>query len=86
MQKSDHDLLIRLEAKVDALITTITEFKDGTAVKLTELRTDVDDLKQWRHDFRLTWKVLIGIAAGIGGLVGFVLSSLNDIMALIGKR
>ncbi len=41
MQKSDHDLLIRLEAKVDALITTITELKDGTAVKLTGAMTFV---------------------------------------------
>jgi len=35
--RSDHDLLIILDTKVDSLITDIKELKDGTTAKLIEL-------------------------------------------------
>ena len=36
MQRSDHDTLLRLEVKVDALIADVKELKDGTNLQLTE--------------------------------------------------
>lgn len=36
LQRSDHDLLIRLEAKVDTLIIDVKEVKDGTNTKLLD--------------------------------------------------
>ena len=39
LQRMDHDTLIRLESKVDSLITDIKDLKDGTSQKLTDHET-----------------------------------------------
>lgn len=101
MQRTDHDTLIRVEAKVDALIADVKEMKDGTNLKLIdhegrlkslekivdetnpEVRVkQVDELVQWKHDFSLTYKVIITIASVIGAMVGFVASLLLDIFKI----
>lgn len=101
MQREDHDLLIRLESKVDSLIVDVKDMKDGISQRLadhdTRLRAmekimeDVnpnlrvkqhDELWQWRHDFQLTWKIVIGIAAFIGSLVSFIIYLIFNILKL----
>lgn len=34
--RSDHDLLIKLETKLDAVINSLNELKDGTAEKIKD--------------------------------------------------
>lgn len=41
LQRIDHDTLIRLESKVDSLITDIRDLKDGTSQKLTDHETRI---------------------------------------------
>lgn len=56
---TDHDLLIRLDAKVDGLVLTVNEMKDGTAkqlaehevrIKAIELINDQLNLRQMNSD------------------------------------
>src|SRR3990167_5026206 len=82
----DHDLLIRLEAKVDGVISDIKEIKDGTSMKIAEhetrirqleetnkevrpitMRKEMDEVYQWKPDFQLTYRVIVGIASAVGG-------------------
>ena len=41
LQRTDHDLLIRLESKVDSLIVDVKEVKDGTNTQLTDHETRI---------------------------------------------
>ena len=101
IQRTDHDTLIRLEAKVDQIGVEIKELKDGLNVKVADLDNRVklmeklrdelspieshqriNELWQWKHDFSLTWKVIITIASVVGGVVGFILSVVTNIMGI----
>lgn len=46
MQLEDHNLMIRLEAKVDGLIIDIRNLKDGTGQKLTEYESRIKALEK----------------------------------------
>jgi hypothetical protein len=69
IQASDHDSLIRLEGKLDQLISDvqnlknidIKELKDGTTDKLTDLQHRVVALEFWRTTIISAW----GIASAI---------------------
>jgi hypothetical protein len=41
----DHDLLVRLEEKVEAVNNSIKELKDGTASRITKLEAEKNDIK-----------------------------------------
>ncbi len=92
LQRLDHDTLIRLESKVDSVLTDIKDLKEGTTTKLAdhELRLRVleklaeqyqpelnlkklNEVYQWKHDFQVTWKVILATASAVGGIVGFLL-------------
>ena len=56
---SDHDLLIRVDVRLEDLIKTVSDMRDGTNIKIVSLdnnikcvETDVSDLKATRIDFR----------------------------------
>lgn len=40
---------------------------------------------QWIHDYKLTYRIIVGIAAGVGGMVGFILAFLTQINNLFGR-
>lgn len=46
IRRSDHDTLIRLESKVDTLVTDVKELKDGTTAKLIQLETRISALEK----------------------------------------
>lgn len=90
LQRIDHDTLIRLESKVDGLVTAMKDIREGTTQKLVSLEARIvdaekiheatnpieaikklDEVYQWKHDFQLTYKILIGVASTIGGIIGF---------------
>ncbi len=91
--QSDHDLLIRVEYKVDGLINEVREIQDGIRAQLTnhELRLvaieklrdtcdvseniiKIKELYQWKHDFGLTWKLVVSVASVIGAVASAVIS------------
>lgn len=48
----------------------------------------VETLKKndkWINDFKLTWKVTIGIASGIATVIGFLLATIAQVLQLFGK-
>lgn len=95
IQRADHDTLIRVEAKVDQIVTDIKDLKDGVNAKvsdheqrinvlerikdevnLSETMKSIKDSAQWIHDFKVTWKVILAVAGGVGGFVGFLINLL----------
>jgi len=75
-----------VSAKINQVETRVTALEKITdEFDLARRGKQIDEMYQWMHDYRLTFKVLIGIAAAIGGVVGFILSSLNDIISLVEK-
>jgi hypothetical protein len=72
----DHDLLIRVDQKVDALSTDIKELKEGTASRLSHLEDDHVTRKEYGdHEKRLRFaeRYIYGAIAIIGlvNLIGF---------------
>jgi hypothetical protein len=82
---SDHDLLIRLDVKLQRVSDDIQDLKEGISLRLSSVEKQVTDNSQWIHDFKLTWKVLIGIASVCGGVVGFVISVIFQFLKLTNK-
>lgn len=102
IQQMDHDLLIRLESKVDGLVIDIKDLKDGTSQKIAdhEARLKVIELShekidpekaieelhlasQWIHDFKLTWKITLGIAGGVGAAISFFIDLLLNSLKIL---
>ena len=98
LQRLDHDMLIRLETKLDGVAIDIKEVKEVTTIRLSNLENRVNELEKLRdelnprevvkkvnevyqrqYDFQLTWKVVVAVAAGIGGIVGFLISTLVNV-------
>jgi len=82
---SDHDLLIRLDVKLQRVSDDIQGLKEGISLRLSSVEKQVADNTQWIHDFKLTWKVLIAIASGCGAVVGFVISIIFQFLKLTTK-
>jgi hypothetical protein len=59
---NDHDLLIRLDEKLEALRTDVKDLKDGFAKRLDTVETDVEALKEWK------WKEAGAIAVALTAL------------------
>jgi hypothetical protein len=78
---SDHDMLIRLDTKIDFLLSALSGKADQRDV--TELRAEVASLKAELADVRaegekqkeFRWK-LLGMASGVAGVVTVVLKFL----------
>lgn len=75
-QNNDHDLLIRVDQKVDALSDDIKELKDGTATRLSHLEDDHVTRKEFGdHEKRLRFaeRYIYGAIAIIGliNIIGF---------------
>lgn len=93
MQRDDHDTLIRVETKMDQLVSDVKELKDGLTFRVSQIEMRVADLEklrdeiqpktammkleevyQWKHDFKLTWKVILGIVSVTSSIAGAVVS------------
>ena len=80
---SDHDLVIRIDTRLEDLIKTVAEIRDGTHARISCLETKVDnhdkeisDLRATRTDFRqkiadmkLWDKTLIWLIIFLAGLL-----------------
>ena len=74
MQRADHDTLIRVEGKVDGIVTDVKDMKDGVNTKLLDHEARVKILEQQSHDFKTIWKFVVALATTIGTVLGFTLS------------
>lgn len=74
LQRSDHDTLIRLEGKVDALIMNVGTWQTGLDVRVKEMERQLDANTQWIHDFRSTYKVIGIFASLVSSVVTFILT------------
>lgn len=74
MKVNDHDTRLKNIEKIVQLSTPEESMK-----KLNELW-------QWKTNFQFTWKFIITIAAGVGGLVGSIISSLAGLVSILPHR
>lgn len=81
----DHDLLIRLEAKLDQVIVDVKELKDGTTQRIASLELRVGEVENWIRTQKLNFKWVVTIATAIGAVISFVVSQLVSIYELINK-
>ena len=51
LQRSDHDLLIRLESKVDQLGLDIKDVKDGTSRRISDLEAKMNLMEKIRDQY-----------------------------------
>lgn len=97
LQRIDHDTLIRLESKVDSLITDIRDLKDGTSQKLTDHETRLrviekiaeqsqpeTNLKKLNdlYQWKHDFQVRWQFVVGVAGLIGGVV---GFVLTLIGS-
>lgn len=82
---SDHDLLIRLDVKLQRVSDDIQDLKQGISTRLNSVEKQVADNTQWIHDFKLTWKTILALASAIGAMVGGAMTILVQIMHVFGK-
>lgn len=81
--RTDHDLLIRLDSKLDAVNTNLVLLQTGLDGRLKSVEADVAQSKQWIHDFQIRYRFLLALASGVGGFVGFVLALITQVGDLI---
>ena len=67
-------------ADLDARVKLMEKLRDEMTP--IESHNRINELWQWKHDFSLTWKVIITIASVVGGVVGFILSVVTDLMGI----
>lgn len=72
LQRADHDTLIRLEGKVDTLSDDIKGLSNRITTQLIDHEARIKVLELWRHDFRLTWKLMVAVATFIGTVLGIL--------------
>lgn len=46
------------------------------------LAETIDKNNQWINDFKLTWKVTLGIASSVAAVVGFVIATIIEVLRL----
>lgn len=91
LQRADHDLLIRLETKVDQIVIDIKEVKDGTKAQLISLDQRVKAMEELRdklapvelhkmiledHQWIHDFNLKWKIILGIAGTIGAIVSFL----------
>lgn len=81
------ELTNQIKLNNDGIISKITDH-EGRLRSMETVRDDFDPEKmkeiilannQWIHDFRLTWKTILGIGVAVGSAVGATVSSIINI-------
>lgn len=74
--REDHDALIRVEGTLGRFAEDIKRLADSFEEKVKDHDKRLNAIELWQHDFRLTWKLILGAASVVGGLVAFVINGL----------
>jgi hypothetical protein len=83
--RNDRDMLIRLDTKMDQMILDVKDLKDGTAIKIANLKECVDKHEKWISEQKMNVKWMIGITTAVSSIVTFIISQLLSIGDLIEK-
>lgn len=67
------------EIRIKALEKLRDEVQPETVLEIIR-RND-----KWINDFKLTWKVTLGIASTIAAIIGFILATVVEIFKIFGK-
>ena len=85
-----YDIVSRIEDKMDRRIDGVEKrisVMEDVGIKFdpTILVPKIYAAEQWIHDFRLTWKVILGGTIALSSVITFVLSTFLRISCLFGK-
>ncbi len=64
------------EIRIKALEKMRDELRPHTMAEIIEKNN------QWINDFRLTWKITLGIASAVAAIVGFVIATVIEVLRL----
>lgn len=73
VQIANHEMRIKAIEEVHNKINAEAELK-----KLNEVY-------QWMHDFRITWKFILGVSIAVSSIVSFFLGTILDVFKLFGR-
>lgn len=45
----------------------------------------LNEVYQWSHDFRITWKFVLGVSLAVSSVVSFFLGTILDVFKLFGR-
>lgn len=76
MQQNDHDTLIRVESKVDTLVTELKRIADTQSATLALHETRLLAVEQAQHDFKVIWRFVVGVASVIGAAAAILVEAL----------
>lgn len=100
---TDHDLLIRLDQKMNQLSEDMKGMKDGLSSRVAILESkaiaydqllveyppakNVEQLRtntKWIDDFKLTWRIILGMSIGVSSVITFILMALGQVFHIVG--
>jgi hypothetical protein len=86
----DHDLLIKLDTKMDGLAASFNQYYTDLTMRVSKLenRMDKEDLyhagidlphlkgnSEWVDGWRSNWRLIIGVFSGVAAITGGVVST-----------
>lgn len=74
VQIANHELRIKSIENIHNRVNPEVELK-----KLNEVY-------QWSHDFRITWKFILGVSLAVSSVVSFFLGTILDVFKLFGGK
>lgn len=76
-QVGGHESRIRT---LETLVTQVDPIKTHDA-----MWKKIDENANWIHDFKLTYKFVLGVSGGIGAVVGFILAVVTQVSNLFNR-
>lgn len=46
----------------------------------------LNEVYQWMHDFRITWKFILGVTIAVSSIISFLLGTILDVFKLLGGK
>lgn len=75
MTPNDHDAVVRMEGTLGRLSEDVRRLADGLEKQLLDHENRLKVLEGWRHDFALTWKIVLGVASIVGAVTGLAIQA-----------
>lgn len=82
---TDHDLVVTLNAKFDAMAQDIRELKDGTTIQLSRNTEKIDKLEKKQNEIFTSLKVIRWSLGIISGIVLAIIALTTDILRVFYK-
>jgi hypothetical protein len=69
---NDHDTIIEMKGTLGRVASDIKELVDYVKTTHSDHEKRISVLEQWRREFGLTWKIVVGIAATVGAVIASI--------------